>query len=166
MSTAATKKATAAAAKAAPKKGAAEAGVTAPKAEDPVTVTKAEVVAAKTATTAAVEPVKVEEPVVETEKALETPAIQEKPTGETAAGTVFEWTATEARESVKVTGTFTNWVDHIDCEGEGSAWKASVTLAPGKYLYKYIVDGEWCYDLEKPSETDESGNVNNVVIVE
>ena len=36
-------------------------------------------------------------------------------------------------------------------------------LAPGRYRYKYIVDGAWVVDLAAATETDAWGNVNNVV---
>lgn len=39
-------------------------------------------------------------------------------------------------------------------------------LPPGKYEYKFIVDGAWHYDPRQPVVTDESGNLNNFVVVE
>jgi len=38
-------------------------------------------------------------------------------------------------------------------------------LQPGEYQYKFIVGDEWKIDPEKPTTTDSSGNVNNVLVV-
>jgi hypothetical protein len=50
--------------------------------------------------------------------------------------------------SVKLAGDFTGWDAHpIDLmrSSEG-IWSAVVSLAPGLYSYRFIVDGHWCDD--------------------
>lgn len=32
--------------------------------------------------------------------------------------------------------------------------------------YKYIVDGEWLYNINEKTEQDASGNVNNVMVIQ
>ena len=36
-------------------------------------------------------------------------------------------------------------------------------LPPGRYHYKFIMDGKWVVDLSAATEDDEHGNKNNVV---
>ncbi len=48
---------------------------------------------------------------------------------------------------VFLSGSFNNWAidkDSMTLQGEG--WTCTKTLAPGKHLYKFIVDGKWEYD--------------------
>lgn len=35
----------------------------------------------------------------------------------------------------------------------------------GVYQYKFIVDGEWHYDITKPSKEDGKGSFNNIIEV-
>lgn len=45
-----------------------------------------------------------------------------------------------------------------------SGWIISIPLKPGKYLYKFIVDGKWQLDQgNKLKEKDENGITNSVV---
>lgn len=42
-----------------------------------------------------------------------------------------------------------------------------LNLKPGRYVYKFIVDGEWMTDPAHPlKEDDGGGNINSVVVVE
>ena len=52
--------------------------------------------------------------------------------------------------SVQLVGDFTHWQDEpIEMQKQKDGeWKASVTLGPGKYQYRFIVDGEWRGDPE------------------
>lgn len=36
-------------------------------------------------------------------------------------------------------------------------------MPPGRYHYKFIMDGKWVVDLSAATEDDEHGNKNNVV---
>lgn len=55
----------------------------------------------------------------------------------------FSITAPKAL-SVQLVGDFTRWQEEaIEMERQrGGVWKTSVTLAPGTYHYRFIVDGE------------------------
>lgn len=69
---------------------------------------------------------------------------------------------------VAVAGTFNNWNQsqflfaHVDGE-----WICKVNLPPGKYEYKFIVDGNWLIDPRNKKTThDDRGIENSVLIVE
>jgi hypothetical protein len=69
---------------------------------------------------------------------------------------------------VVLAGSFNKWnqSETIFAQVDGE-WLCRVQLAPGKYTYKFIVDGEWMLDPANPlTEADGSGNVNSVVVVE
>ena len=52
-------------------------------------------------------------------------------------------------------------------EAPGGASSRSFHLAPGRYAYKLIVNGEWVTDPSNPETTvDPEGNVNSVLVVE
>ena len=52
---------------------------------------------------------------------------------------------------VFLTGTFNNWeptaIEMADKRVDGN-YAATLSLAPGKHLYKFVVDGTWCCDPE------------------
>jgi len=50
-------------------------------------------------------------------------------------------------KSVKLAGTFNNWDPNaLSFTRQGDEWVISLNLKPGKYLYKFIVDGQWITD--------------------
>ncbi|MBI3991223.1 MAG: glycoside hydrolase family 13 [Candidatus Omnitrophica bacterium] len=60
---------------------------------------------------------------------------------------LFVMEAPEANE-VCVTGEFINWAksgERLSKEGNGM-WSARIGLKPGRYAYKFIVDGNWRHD--------------------
>jgi len=59
-------------------------------------------------------------------------------------GVVFVWPAPPDAETVAVVGNFNGWegTDLSDPDGDG-IWTASIPLAPGRYEYAFIVDGQW-----------------------
>lgn len=52
--------------------------------------------------------------------------------------------------SVVVTGDFCDWArDGFPLQHDGGdTWKTSLSLPPGRYEYRFIVDGEWSDDPE------------------
>lgn len=59
--------------------------------------------------------------------------------------TEFRCKAPDA-ESVFVAGTFNDWnptATPLERSGNGD-WSAHLDLAPGRYEFKFIVDGDWC----------------------
>ena len=76
----------------------------------------------------------------------------------------ISWTG-QAGE-VKLAGEFNNWSPEIIGRKEDGSWSTSMRLAPGKYSYKFVVDGDWKVNPDLPSAMDESGNTNNILEVE
>jgi 1,4-alpha-glucan branching enzyme len=69
---------------------------------------------------------------------------------------------------VAVAGTFNNWNQSqflfARIDGE---WVCRIVLPPGKYEYKFIVDGNWLLDPRNSKVThDERGIENSVLIVD
>ena len=69
----------------------------------------------------------------------------------------------EARR-VTLAGSFNHWVpDALAMQKTDSGWIYDVKLGPGKYWYKFIVNGNWIVDKDNLlSENDGRGNTNSV----
>ena len=53
----------------------------------------------------------------------------------------------------------------LDKKNEG-VYTASIKLAPGRYEYKFVIDGTWCADPENLDFVrNEHGTLNSVVVV-
>jgi 1,4-alpha-glucan branching enzyme len=68
----------------------------------------------------------------------------------------FSYSAPDAR-SVAVVGDFTGWQQAPVAlkKDKGGTWKKTVSLSPGRYEYRLLVDGQWCDD---PQCTDRQPN--------
>lgn len=68
---------------------------------------------------------------------------------------------------VAVAGSFNDWnQSQVLCGKEGDEWICRIDLAPGKYTYKFIIDGDWILDPANPeTEDDERGFTNSVLVV-
>uniref|UniRef100_A0A803MUF9 AMP-activated protein kinase glycogen-binding domain-containing protein n=1 Tax=Chenopodium quinoa TaxID=63459 RepID=A0A803MUF9_CHEQI len=79
---------------------------------------------------------------------------------------IFVWNGHEG-EDVYLVGDFTgNWKDPIKAVHKGGPrYEIEVRLPQGKYYYKYIVNGQWRHSMTSPTERDESGNVNNIIVI-
>ena len=68
---------------------------------------------------------------------------------------------------VAVAGNFNDWnQSQVLCGKEGDDWVCRIDLAPGKYTYKFIIDGDWILDPANPdTEDDERGFTNSVLVV-
>ena len=88
----------------------------------------------------------------------------------TEGGVLFTYLDTKATR-VNVVGDFNNWsmtADPMyDREGDGW-WSLRLPLKPGRYQYKFLVDGSnWIPDPANPETTDDGfGGLNSIVIVE
>jgi chromosome partitioning protein len=71
--------------------------------------------------------------------------------------------------SLKLVGDFNNWTPDASADlqkNPNGLWTKIVSLSPGRYHYKYIVDGEWKEDLQNPNYIiNEFGGVDSVVEV-
>ena len=63
--------------------------------------------------------------------------------------------------TVKLAGSFNNW-SGVSMNKSGSTFSYSYTLAPGKYEYKFVADGNWIND---PCNPQTIGNDNNNYII-
>lgn len=80
---------------------------------------------------------------------------------------VCDFTGTQGGNSVEVEGSFDNWQSRQTLHRSGNREFAIVmSLRPGVYQYKFIVDGQWKYAPDQPAMYDEMGNVNNVLEVQ
>ncbi|MHC1774466.1 MAG: glycogen-binding domain-containing protein [Lentimicrobium sp.] len=68
---------------------------------------------------------------------------------------------------VYLSGTFNNWSTmQMPMQKTAKGWEIGVPLKPGKYLYKFIVDGRWLSDPDNlQKENDGNGGYNSVLYV-
>lgn len=68
---------------------------------------------------------------------------------------------------VVLAGSFNNWNQSKTLFAkQRDEWVCRIKLEPGKYLYKFIVDGDWMADPDNPNtEDDGNGNINSVLQV-
>jgi hypothetical protein len=66
---------------------------------------------------------------------------------------------------VTLAGSFNNWnQSQLVCAREADEWVCRIDLEPGRYTYKFIVDGNWLLDPANPETAeDEAGNINSVL---
>ncbi|CAH1449395.1 unnamed protein product [Lactuca virosa] len=78
----------------------------------------------------------------------------------------FVWNAHEG-ENVELIGDFTrNWKEPVKAIHKGGPrYEAEVRLAQRKYYYTFIVNGDWRQSPTSPTESDDRGNVNNILEV-
>ena len=75
-------------------------------------------------------------------------------------------TGYENAKEVMLSGTFNGWSRTMKMQKEDGKWAYDLNLSPGKYFYKFIVDGQWITDpINKYIEQDFYGNKNSVLIV-
>jgi hypothetical protein len=73
----------------------------------------------------------------------------------------------EGAKSVFLAGSFNNWLTYnIPLKKVGQNWEVVLELKPGKYYYKFIVDGLWIKDPSNlRGESDGVGSENSVLFV-
>ncbi|KAL8755346.1 MAG: hypothetical protein Q9199_003696 [Rusavskia elegans] len=75
---------------------------------------------------------------------------------------VFRWDRPAGE--VYVTGIFDDWAKSVKLDKEEDGFAKRVELPLGqKISYKFVVDGTWCTSAEEPQETDQDGNINNIL---
>lgn len=91
---------------------------------------------------------------------------KKKPAAKAAAVTEFKLFAPAARE-VFLAGDFCNWQGN-DCPMrrlKDGSWKKSLKLTPGRYEYRFVVDGHWWTDPENPDRQQNAFGQDNSVLV-
>ena len=79
----------------------------------------------------------------------------------------FKFEASESREVI-LAGDFNSWdaKKHVMKRDYKGRWTKIVTLAPGRYEYKFLVDGEWQNDPKNEQVVPNSfGTLNNLLTV-
>ena len=80
----------------------------------------------------------------------------------------FSYAAPEAK-SVQLASEFTDWEKApVNLKkGKGGLWKTTVPLPPGRYEYRFLVDGQWQDDPQCPNRhPNQFGSVNCVCVVD
>lgn len=77
----------------------------------------------------------------------------------------------EAADAQKVIlgGDFNNWnaEAHPMMKDKSGTWKKTLVLPPGRFEYKFLVDGRWRNDLKnKETCPNRFGTHNNVLVIE
>ena len=85
----------------------------------------------------------------------------------TPEGVMFTIEAPDA-ERVQLAGDFNNWtLDGNDMEAMDGVWKKVVKLPPGRYRYRYVVDGRWQNDpLNATVEPSPYGGEDSVLVMD
>ncbi len=86
----------------------------------------------------------------------------------TPDGVVFTVEAPDALQ-VQIAGDFNDWKpERTDMEPAGRIWRTILKLAPGRYRYRYVIDGQWCTDPMNPAVEPSpfSGNDSLLVLEE
>ena len=71
-------------------------------------------------------------------------------------------------QNVFIAGNFNQWNPNdvpLKKRKKGH-WSITLTLPPGRYEYRYIVDGFWMNDPKAEKVPNEWGSENSVIIVE
>lgn len=78
----------------------------------------------------------------------------------------FVWSY-EHDEPISLCGSFYGWSFGTVLEKNimQNIYETFIVLEPGTYQYKFKLQNKWCYDMNKPTITDEHGNINNIIVV-
>jgi hypothetical protein len=84
----------------------------------------------------------------------------------TLDGVFFALEAPDARR-VQLVGDFNGWaIDGGDMRPAGAVWTRVLKLQPGRYRYRYVIDGHWRSDpLNRNVEPSPFGEDNSVLVV-
>ena len=95
------------------------------------------------------------------------PRIAASPPIPNGDGVVFTFEAPDAH-CVQLAADFNGWVtDGNEMQSIGRIWKKVVPLPPGRYQYRYVVDGGWQTDpLNFHVEPSPWGGYNSVLVLE
>ena len=83
---------------------------------------------------------------------------------QTARKVSFTMVAPEAK-NVFLVGDFNNWdINSHPLKASKGTWKTSVKLAPGRYEYRFLIDGEWQNDPNCTTFAPNSYGTENCVL--
>jgi len=80
--------------------------------------------------------------------------------------TTFKLRGHTDAEAVAIYGSFNNWIQTKNyCARESDGWVCRIDLAPGKYTYRFLVDGVGLLDPTNPAtEEDRQGRTDSVIV--
>jgi len=73
-----------------------------------------------------------------------------------------------AAQKVSLVGDFNNWnpKTHVMKKDKKGVWSQTILIAPGRYEYKFFVDGEWWNDpYNDQTVLNTFGSINNVLAI-
>ncbi|HEY8188245.1 MAG TPA: alpha/beta hydrolase-fold protein [Pyrinomonadaceae bacterium] len=81
--------------------------------------------------------------------------------------TTFKLTGHTDAEAVAIYGSFNKWIQTKNyCARDSGGWVCRIDLAPGKYTYRFLVDGVGLTDPTNPdTEDDRYGHVDSVIVI-
>ncbi len=70
-------------------------------------------------------------------------------------------------EAVAIYGSFNNWIQTKNyCAKESGGWVCRIDLTPGKYTYRFLIDGVGLIDpANSATEDDGSGHMDSVIVI-
>ena len=79
----------------------------------------------------------------------------------------FKLTGYTDAEAVAIYGSFNNWIQTKNyCAKETDGWVCKVDLAPGKYTYRFLIDGAGLLDPNNSAtEDDGQGHIDSVIVI-
>jgi len=81
--------------------------------------------------------------------------------------TTFKLMGHTDAEAVAIYGSFNDWIQTKNyCAREADGWVCRIDLTPGKYTYRFLVDGVALTDPTNPeTEDDGNGRVDSVIVI-
>ncbi|KAI6232366.1 AMPKBI domain-containing protein [Aphelenchoides besseyi] len=81
---------------------------------------------------------------------------------------VFKWTnhGGHPPRMVHLSGSWDGWKQKIPLVKSTSDFSTIINLNPGKYEYKYLIDGKWQLDNQAPRSEGQNGVMNNTVNID
>jgi enterochelin esterase family protein len=89
------------------------------------------------------------------------------PAPSVTGNTTFKLTGHTDAEAVAIYGSFNDWIQTKNyCAKETDGWVCRIDLAPGKYTYRFLVDGVGLNDPANPATEDNGhGQINSVIVI-
>ena len=89
------------------------------------------------------------------------------PVPSVTGNTTFKLMGHMDADAVAIYGSFNNWIQTKNyCAKEGDGWVCRLDLAPGKYTYKFLVDGVGLNDpTNSATEDDGNGHTDSVIVI-
>jgi len=80
---------------------------------------------------------------------------------------VFKWSGqSHPAKHVYLTGSWDQWKRKIPLVKSTSDFSTIINLIPGRYEYKFLVDGKWIIDDTATKTDNQIGSLNNVVAID